>query len=446
MTPYSTTAPSVPDKSRPSLALKVVNVSKRYRLGEVGMRTISHDLNRLWAHVRGKENPYGIIGVVNNPAKAGGDYVWALQNINFEVERGEIVGIIGGNGAGKSTLLKLLSRVTSPTTGEIKINGRVASLLEVGTGFHPDLTGRENIYLNGAILGMTRREITSRLDEIIEFSGCAKYIDTPVKRYSSGMHVRLAFAVAAHLESDILIVDEVLAVGDAEFQAKCIGKMQDVSRTDGRTVLFVSHNMSSVKQLCPRSAVMDKGRITGFGDTSTIIQQYMGSAHETGRLAAWAGGAAPSSLELTLHSIAARDDSGAVDRPLISADEIQLTVDYTLHEPVKGMRVVATLRNADGVDIFSSSDYHFQDTGRVRLAGLHRSTLIIPAHFLTLGKFLVEFGFELPLERALVPEQTVAFEITELSHVQLGPIRSRQPAGVVHPRLNWTIKSGDNSL
>lgn len=256
--------------------LKAENISKQYRLGLVGTGTIAHDLNRFWHRIRGKEDPYLQVGSINDrSAKATEDYVWALQDINFEVEQGEVLGIIGKNGAGKSTLLKLLSRVTSPTTGVIKSNGRIASLLEVGTGFHPELTGRENIFLNGAILGMTKAEISSKIDEIIEFSGCEMYIDTPTKRYSSGMTVRLAFAVAAHLEPDILVIDEVLAVGDAEFQKKAIGKMQDISKGEGRTVLFVSHNMVSVKQLCSKCIVLEKGLIAFEGTVDRGIKHYL---------------------------------------------------------------------------------------------------------------------------------------------------------------------------
>lgn len=258
--------------------LKAENVSKQYRLGQVGTGTISHDLNRWWANMRGKEDPYLKIGDTNDRSQKGNsDYVWALQDINFEVKRGEVLGIIGKNGAGKSTLLKILSRVTSPTTGSIKTRGRIASLLEVGTGFHPEMTGRENIYLNGAILGMTKKEITSKIDEIIEFSGCERYIDTPVKRYSSGMTVRLAFAVAAHLDPEILVVDEVLAVGDAEFQKKAIGKMKDISKDGGRTVLFVSHNMAAVKGLCDRGIVIENGRVSLMGNIDETIDYYLNS-------------------------------------------------------------------------------------------------------------------------------------------------------------------------
>ena len=258
-------------------AIEFENVGKQYRLGLVSTGTISHDLNRWWTmNVRGKEDPYLKIGETNDRAHKGeSDYVWALKDINFKIEEGDVVGIIGKNGAGKSTLLKLLSRVTAPTTGRIIANGRIASLLEVGTGFHPEMTGRENIYMNGAIMGMTKQEISRKLDEIIDFSGCERYIDTPVKRYSSGMTVRLGFAIAAHLEPEILVVDEVLAVGDAEFQKKAIGKMQDVSRGGGRTVLFVSHNMASVRLLCSRGVVLENGQVAFDGGVNDAISYYI---------------------------------------------------------------------------------------------------------------------------------------------------------------------------
>jgi lipopolysaccharide transport system ATP-binding protein len=263
--------------------LKVENVSKQYRLGLIGTGTISHDLNRWWHKIRGKEDPFLKVGETNDRSTAGSSkYVWALNNLNFEVERGEVLGIIGKNGAGKSTLLKILSQVTGPSLGTIKSKGRIASLLEVGTGFHPEMTGKENIFLNGAILGMTKKEIASKLDEIVSFSGCERYINTPVKRYSSGMKVRLAFAVAAHLEPDILVVDEVLAVGDAEFQKKAIGKMQDISKGDGRTVLFVSHNMNSVAKLCSKAMVLNKGEIVFLGAVDQAIKKYEeGNLEET---------------------------------------------------------------------------------------------------------------------------------------------------------------------
>ncbi len=260
-------------------AIEFSNISKQYRLGLVSTRTLSHDLNRWWkTKILHKEDPYLKIGEVNDRSHKGeSDYVWALKDINLKVEQGEVLGIIGKNGAGKSTLLKILSKVTAPTTGTIKVNGRIASLLEVGTGFHPEMTGRENIYMNGAILGMTKKEIGRKLDEIVDFSGVERYIDTPVKRYSSGMTVRLGFAIAAHLEPEILVVDEVLAVGDAEFQKKAIGKMQDVSKGDGRTVLFVSHNMGSIQQLCSKGILLEDGSIKYAGKIENTIDKYLES-------------------------------------------------------------------------------------------------------------------------------------------------------------------------
>ncbi len=259
-----------------STVIKVENLSKQYRLGTVGTGALAHDINRWWHRVRGKEDPYLKIGETNDRTTSGAsEYVWALKDINFEVKHGEVLGIIGRNGAGKSTLLKILSRTTAPTTGSVKIKGRVASLLEVGTGFHPELSGRENIFLNGAILGMTKNEIIRKFDEIVDFAGVERYIDTPVKRYSSGMYVRLAFAVAAHLEPEILIVDEVLAVGDAEFQKKCLGKMKDVSEREGRTVLFVSHNMAAVASLCTKAIVMSNGYLNYTGNVNDGVKYYM---------------------------------------------------------------------------------------------------------------------------------------------------------------------------
>lgn len=258
--------------SRP--VISVESVSKLYRLGEISTGTLSYDLNRWWHKVRGKEDPYSKVGMVNNRSqKAASEWVWALKDVSFEVREGEALGLIGRNGAGKSTLLKLLSRVTSPTQGRFKTRGRIASLLEVGTGFHPELTGRENIYLNGAILGMRRHEIVRKLDEIVDFSGCAAYLDTPVKRYSSGMTVRLAFAVAAYLDAEILVIDEVLAVGDGEFQKKCLGKMNDAAQS-GRTLLFVSHNMGLISSLCQRVVLLEEGRLVADTSASEGVLAY----------------------------------------------------------------------------------------------------------------------------------------------------------------------------
>ena len=257
------------------IAIEFQNISKQYALGSIGAGTLSRDLNRWWARIRGKEDPYLRIGEENDRSKqAMGDFVWALKDINFHVEEGEVLGIIGKNGAGKSTLLKILSRVTSPTVGCIRARGRIASLLEVGTGFHPEMTGRENIYMNGSIMGMTKAEITRKLDEIVAFAGVEKYIDTPVKRYSSGMTVRLGFAIAAHLEPEILLIDEVLAVGDSEFQKKCIAKMNDISRSQGRTILFISHNMTAIKELCKTGILLKEGKLFQTGPMASILETY----------------------------------------------------------------------------------------------------------------------------------------------------------------------------
>lgn len=256
--------------------IRIEDISKQYRLGAVGTGALSHDLHRMWYRLRGKEDPFLTVGEENVREEKGvSQYVWALRNVSFDVKQSDVIGIIGRNGAGKSTLLKILSRTTTPTLGSIKVKGRIASLLEVGTGFHPELSGKENIFLNGAILGMTRHEIKRKFDEIVDFAGVERYIETPVKRYSSGMYVRLAFAVAAHLEPEILIVDEVLAVGDAEFQKKALGKMKDVSNQQGRTVLFVSHNMTAIKNLCSTVVYMSNGKVNRIGQTDDIINYYL---------------------------------------------------------------------------------------------------------------------------------------------------------------------------
>lgn len=265
-----------------STAISFQQVSKMYRLGLVGTGTLSQDLNRWWKmNILHQEDPYLKVGQTNDrTTKGSSDFVYALKDITFDVEQGDVIGIIGKNGAGKSTLLKLLSRITAPTTGSIKARGRIASLLEVGTGFHPELTGRENIYMNGSIMGMTKREIDAKLDEIVDFAGVERYLDTPAKRYSSGMTVRLGFAVAAFLEPEILVVDEVLAVGDAEFQKKAIGKMQDVANGAGRTVLFVSHNMASVRQLCKHGVVLKNGMVEYQGTADECVDYYMETSVE----------------------------------------------------------------------------------------------------------------------------------------------------------------------
>lgn len=363
-----------------NIVIKAENISKQYRLGQVGTGTISHDLNRFWHKIRGKENPYLKIGEANDRTTKGeSDYVWSLQDINFEIEQGDAVGIIGRNGAGKSTLLKLLSRVTKPTTGSIYTKGRIASLLEVGTGFHPEMTGRENIYLNGAILGMTRKEITRKFDEIVDFSGVERYVDTPVKRYSSGMYVRLAFAVAAHLESEILIVDEVLAVGDAEFQKKCLGKMGDVSKGEGRTVLFVSHNMAAVKTLCSKGILLENGKLTHSGAIEDLIDYYIKSGSKIG--ANFLDGITSKRDYIDIYEITInREEKG----PIILTNEnhildIRIIGKLTHKQP---LAFEFRLFDKDGIPLAFYSPFHYSGT----------SPIIEP------GKFSLEFNITLPKE------------------------------------------------
>jgi lipopolysaccharide transport system ATP-binding protein len=328
--------------------IRVEEVSKLYRLGVISSRTIAQDINRFILRLAGKENPDFKIGAVNDrELKNGSQVVWALRNVNFKVNSGDVLAVIGKNGAGKSTLLKILSRVTSPTNGSVKIRGRVASLLEVGTGFHQELTGRENVYLNGSILGMTRNEIKRKFDEIVEFSGIGNYIDTPVKRYSSGMHVRLAFAVAAHLEPEILIVDEVLAVGDADFQRKCIGKMQDVSKREGRTVLFVSHNMAAVKNLCTRGLILEHGTVTYDGDVENCVSRYLSSGFggeefalrtRTDRV----GGDKFRFVEMALKGANHENLS-----QIISGEKLSIELEYETFEELSG-NIIAAVHFVDG--------------------------------------------------------------------------------------------------
>jgi lipopolysaccharide transport system ATP-binding protein len=291
--------------------IKIENLSKMYRLGVIGTGTLTHDLKRWYYGVRGWEDPYLKIGETNvRSSKGNSEYVWALKDINLEIEQGEVLGIIGKNGAGKSTLLKILSKVTGPTTGRISYNGRIGSLLEVGTGFHMELTGRENIFLNGAILGMTKREIKGKLDEIIDFSGTDRYIDTPVKRYSSGMMVRLGFAVAAHLEPEILVVDEVLAVGDVEFQKKAVGKMKDVSRNDGRTVLFVSHNMAAVQTLCTTAVLIEDGMLSFKGSATEVVTKYLQSNYNISQKPIYQRSDRKGAGQIKFESLTLKDKSG----------------------------------------------------------------------------------------------------------------------------------------
>lgn len=342
------------------LALKAENISKQYRLGQVGTGTLSHDLNRFWHQIRGKEDPYLKIGEANDRASRGNsDYVWSLQDINFEIEQGDAVGIIGRNGAGKSTLLKLLSKVTKPTTGKIFTNGRIASLLEVGTGFHPEMTGRENIYLNGAILGMTRREINRKFDEIVDFSGVERYVDTPVKRYSSGMYVRLAFAVAAHLESEILIVDEVLAVGDAEFQKKCLGKMGDVSKGEGRTVLFVSHDLNAVSQICNTGILLSKGLVEYKGNIRDAVATYLNDGNDD---VIYLNTNDNTKKKAFISEIQVTKNNGEVSKQYVYNEPINIKFSLEIKEEIKNTSLFVTILDSKKRRVFSCEQGPLKET------------------------------------------------------------------------------------
>lgn len=420
-------------------AITVDSVSKMYRLGEVGTGTISHDLNRWWHRVRGKEDPYLVLGEENKRDTSGGNYVWAVKDVSFDVNQGQVLGIIGKNGAGKSTLLKLLSRVTAPTTGSIKARGRIASLLEVGTGFHPELTGRENIFLNGAILGMTRPEIKKKFDEIVAFSGVARYVDTPVKRYSSGMYVRLAFAVAAFLEPEILIVDEVLAVGDAEFQKKCLGRMKDVSTNEGRTVLFVSHNMGAIKNLCKETLVMQHGRVDSIGDTAIAIERYLSSDADMDRYLHWPENERPGDSSVRLNAIKVLDSKGNIDKSLTTDDEVHIQIEYQILQEIKDLRVVVSIMGVDGEEVFCTSDYHHVDESRVRTPGTYQSVLKIPNKFLNNMRYYAAIDVEVPMVKSIVLAKTVGFSIEELIYSELGPLIRKKPPGVIHPVSDWSV-------
>ncbi len=373
----------------PDTAIDVDSVSKLYRLGEVSTGTLSHDLNRWWHKILNKPDPYAKLGESNDRTRGGGsDYVWALKDISFDVRRGDILGIIGRNGAGKSTLLKILSRVTSPTSGAIRVRGRIASLLEIGTGFHPELSGRENIFLNGAILGMRKAEIDRKLDEIIDFSGCERYIDTPVKRYSSGMYVRLAFAVAAHLEPDILIIDEVLSVGDAEFQRKCLGKMGEVSR-DGRTVLFVSHNLQAITTLTHTAILLSQGRLVASGPTSAVVTRYLDGLKVDSPI--YNANSAPDSPKVTRVEVETSEPNN------IHVFGKQLKVRFRVNsaEPVRGLCLsfqIVSSRQCPIVHIWTFDS----ERPVMRDGGEYEMTCVIPNLRLYMGSYTLKYFLSEP--------------------------------------------------
>lgn len=419
-------------------AIEFDHVGKQYRLGLVSTRTLSHDLDRWWqTAVLKKEDPYLKIGETNDRSVAGNsEYVWALRDIDFKVEQGDVVGIIGRNGAGKSTLLKLLSKVTGPTVGTIRARGRIGSLLEVGTGFHSEMTGRENIYMNGAIMGMTRDEISRKLDEIVDFSGCERYIDTPVKRYSSGMTVRLGFAVAAHLDPEILVVDEVLAVGDAEFQKKAIGKMRDVSRGEGRTVLFVSHNMTSIKSLCRRGVILKNGMLVDDGDVDTVVTHYLRGDNIIDNYKAWEnpefkrGG-------FELIGIGVRRKNGSFDDVIRMDQDLEVVIHYRLTEAMNSFWITMHLKNEQGNKLFS-----FSGGGRCydkrHEKGEYEQVCTIPANFLNWGNYAIDFMAFKQLNNieCLVNEPDLISFTVSNRQIVVGGFMGREP-GDITPRFEF---------
>ncbi len=417
-----------------STAIEVENLSKAYQLGQFNTGALAHDLKRWWALKRGKEDPFLKIGETNDRETAGSsNIVWSLKDINFQISQGDSVGIIGRNGAGKSTLLKLLSSITSPTTGRIRINGRIASLLEVGTGFHPELTGRENIFLNGAILGMRKLEIKRKFDEIVDFSGVERYIDTPVKRYSSGMYVRLAFAVAAHLESEILIVDEVLAVGDAEFQKKCLGKMGDMSKGQGRTVLFVSHNMTATKQLCKKGIFLENGLVKMTGEMSKVVENYIyrndrQKSFEPFKI---------KGLDVWVKKIDLNcDNEGLVipGKPL--RIDIQLVAERKISKI--GIELIISHEDTDGV-VFATNTKTRKNLDIIINKGENNIVCLIHEFNLCSGKYWLGFGIDMPMVQFYYYEkEQLMFNVEE---IMIAPSLVPTLSGYGHVQLShdWKI-------
>jgi lipopolysaccharide transport system ATP-binding protein len=403
------------------------NLTKRYRLGTLGAGSLREDLERWWAVRRGRA-----------PAASERDFL-ALDDVSFDVMPGEVVGVIGRNGAGKSTLLKVLSRITEPTAGEVRLRGRVASLLEVGTGFHPELSGRDNIFLNGAILGMTRAEILSKFDEIVAFAEIGRFVDTPVKRYSSGMYVRLAFAVAAHLEPEILIVDEVLAVGDVSFQKKCLGKMEQVSREGGRTVLFVSHNMGAVSSLTQKCLYLSRGRALAYGDTRSVVQTYLGDTFA--RSGSWKAPAVTQHA-LQVESIRLLAPDGREDNEFEVAEGFEVEIRHVVRKPVKDALIELWFFASDGQKIFTVGDFdtHPELRGE-RAMGSFTSRVRIPGDLLNHGTYYLIVNSGVGGRETYDYHEVASFEMVE--HTQRSPRSGR--GGYFSPVVPWRISEGANN-
>lgn len=417
-----------------NIVISVENLSKIYRLGQIGTGTLSHDINVWWAKVRGKPNPTLRIGETDL-GNRDGEEIWALRDVSFTVQQGEVLGIIGRNGAGKSTLLKILSRVTAPTEGKVKVKGRIASLLEVGTGFHPDLTGRENTYLNGAILGMSRKEIERKFDEIVDFAEVEKFINTPVKRYSSGMYVRLAFAVAAHLDPEILVVDEVLAVGDAEFQKKCLGKMGDVAH-EGRTVLFVSHNMGAIRTLCRRAVLLKGGRIVLDDFAPAVVAKYLNS--NTSQRSSWKRTSpVPQDTEINFLSAQVIDESGNITDTIDPTKEFFVRLKVKANCDTEKSQIAVRFTNQENVAIFTTANTDF--LGRfVKISkGEHEYKIRIPPNLLVPGLYTLLIASSIPgVKLHDILENEIAIYVADMWGYSTRLRDDR--LGVVAPLLEWT--------
>jgi lipopolysaccharide transport system ATP-binding protein len=421
--------------------ITIERLSKMYRLGAIGSSSLHEDVSRAWARLRGKDDPTAPLEPTNRVTRRG--EFWALQDVSFDVHDGEALGIVGHNGAGKSTLLKVLSQVTAPTSGRAVIRGRVASLLEVGTGFHPDLSGRENVFLNGAIMGMSKAEIRLKFDEIVAFSGCEQFIDTPVKRYSSGMYVRLAFAVAAHLEPEILIVDEVLAVGDAQFQKKCLGKMGEVSR-GGRTVLFVSHNMVAIQSLCRRAILLQGGQMALEGPASAVVSDYLRGIHRTNQLTRWSLTDALGSEELHIKEIRITPQKPRPDGLIDTTTDIQVETEFWILKNHVQLHIAYVLINDEGVVVLATGS-----PPKRRAAGVYRSSFVLPGHLLNSG----DYSLRLMIFR---DESNLAFQRDAIASFSVIDDMKRDYAwfgrtpGAVQPPLPWTVErlpiDGENDL
>ncbi|MGN6648244.1 MAG: ABC transporter ATP-binding protein [Cytophaga sp.] len=427
--------------------IKIENLSKYYRLGEISTGTISNDLNRWWQmNMLGKEDPYAQIGQLNDKAVEAkkGEHIYALKDINLEICEGDVLGVIGKNGAGKSSLLKILSRITKPSNGTVKLKGRLASLLEVGTGFHPEMTGRENIYMNGTIMGMRKWEIDKKLDEIVEFSGIAKYLDTPTKRYSSGMTVRLGFAVAAHLEPEILIVDEVLAVGDAEFQKKAIGKMKQVSTEKGRTILFVSHNMTAVEMLCNKGAILENGHLVNYGEIGNVIQSYFEKMEAIPSHVEFSLQDAPGNNFGKLLSASIKNKSGEVANSIPIDEPVCIEIAYQDNQAIARNTAIIHVKDSYGNTLFASNEFNSIAWEQKASNQITVATCFIPPNLLAEGTYfvLIALGHYNPNMLHSRNENILSFKVVETySGKTVRKHTTGNWPGLIRPFLNWDIYS-----